>query len=812
MKRVLLVLASLLLLSACANRKLRIEDVDPPNTTKKGDGYIFLDFINHKQSNFYIKELGEKRVEIIFEGKKDDIEEVILNFGQEEYKMESLGSIGDIEYFIGIVEEEKGEYFFTLNDGDFTYYFGQKGVYHLEEVEKFYFERTKEEKREKNPLLGKIWYQIYIDTFRNGNRENDPIFNEFGPEYFLAARGSLKNGTPKETLVPLWAERKDNFNLGTFTINSWTNDYNTENLWEKRLEELYPETKSQTKRFGGDIEGIIEKLDYLEELGVEGILITPPFYSYSASKFDTIDFRHISPDFGSFIDQNQSEYLKLLVDKDGINNYGESLEYDTWIESQSDKIFKEFIKRAKEKEFAIVSDINFDYVSNRFFAFDLLMLQGPKSKYLDWFIVDFWKDINIEELDSWNPLVEYRGNSNIAVESINGIRYRRKFVEVEGIYSPNEKAEIIKWNRENLDYNGYKNNKNIVKLNLNNEDVKKYLFNITKKWSKLGLDGFSVVYNGNEDFFVDYRKFIDENLEDFYLFMESPTGFDSENILKDGELDYYLSDILYRYYSKNNEKYLYDNKELSVAINLIKRGIDKNELHFNLLESYDVDRFNSMILNPNRDFDMLNNQDKDEYYGIKPNLVDGTIDKKVDSSTIAQFTLPGAPMIYYGSEKGMWGGDTPHNRKAMLWEEYFPYGMESDSIEKYIKYKGELTEKGVFDEVSKRLKYNVVFDKKREEFVKKLSSFYKENRETLVLGDFDIIDTDKNLVIYKREYNDQIIVVALNNTKDKITFELEVEKGKKYLNYFGGNEVEVIASKVEVVVEAYGATVLKKID
>ncbi len=173
---------------------------------------------------------------------------------------------------------------------------------------------------------------------------------------------------------------------------------------------------------------------------------------------------------------------------------------------------------------------------------------------------------------------------------------------------------------------------------------------------------------------------------------------------------------------------------------------------------------------------------------------------------------PGAPMIYYGSEKGMWGGDTPHNRKAMLWEEYFPYGMESDSIEKYIKYKGELTEKGVFDEVSKRLKYNVVFDKKREEFVKKLSSFYKENRETLVLGDFDIIDTDKNLVIYKREYNDQIIVVALNNTKDKITFELEVEKGKKYLNYFGGNEVEVIASKVEVVVEAYGATVLKKID
>lgn len=812
MKRIILIILTLFVLGGCASRSLRIEDVDPPSITKKGDGYIFLEFLSHKENNFYIKEVENGSVEVIFEGKKDDIEEVTLTFGKRDYLMESLGSVGDIEYFVASIEEIEGEYFFTLKDGNFTYYYGKKGVYNLEDIEKYSYKRRDTIEKIENPLIGKIWYQIYIDTFRNGNRENDPIFNEFGPESFLPARGSLRSGIPKETLVPLWADRKDTYNLGIFNINSWTNDFNADNLWEKRLEEFYPETKSQTKRFGGDIEGIIEKLDYLEELGIEGVIISSPFYSYSSSKIDTIDFRHISPDYGSFIDNNESEYISLSVNKDGSNFYGEGLDSDTWVETESDRIFKELLAKKTEKNMKLISNINFDFVSNRFFAFDLLMMEGPKSKYLDWFVVDFWKEIDTDNIDTWNPLVEYRGNSSIAVESINGIRYRRKFVEVEEFYSLRDKTEIINWNRENLDYDGYKNSKKIIKLNLANEEVKKYLFDVTKRWADLGLDGFSIIYNGNEEFFIEYKKYIDENLEDFFIVFDNLNKTQIELLEQDGEIDYHLIDILYRFYGKNNEKYLYDNKELSVAINLLKRGLSKNELYFNLLESYDIDRFNSMLLNANRDFDMLNNQDTDEYYGIKPNLVDNTIDTKVNSATVAQYTLPGAPTLYYGSEKGMWGGDTPHNRKAMLWEEYFPFSMESDNIEKYIKYKGELTEKGVFDEVSKKLRYNVVFDRAREEFIRKLNEFYKENRDTLVYGSFDIVNTEKNLVIYKREYNNEVIIIALNNTKDKITLELEVDSGKKYLDYFGGREVEVIASNVEVVVEANGATVMKKID
>lgn len=50
--------------------------------------------------------------------------------------------------------------------------------------------------------------------------------------------------------------------------------------------------------FGGDLQGIIDKLDYLEELGVNGIYLTPIFSSPSNHKYDTLDYYSIDPHFG----------------------------------------------------------------------------------------------------------------------------------------------------------------------------------------------------------------------------------------------------------------------------------------------------------------------------------------------------------------------------------------------------------------------------------------------------------------------------------------------------------------------------------
>ena len=61
--------------------------------------------------------------------------------------------------------------------------------------------------------------------------------------------------------------------------------------------------------FGGDLEGIINKLDYLKDLGISGIYINPIFTSPSTHKYDTVDYYEIDPHFGT------KEDLKLLVKK-----------------------------------------------------------------------------------------------------------------------------------------------------------------------------------------------------------------------------------------------------------------------------------------------------------------------------------------------------------------------------------------------------------------------------------------------------------------------------------------------------------------
>ena len=68
---------------------------------------------------------------------------------------------------------------------------------------------------------------------------------------------------------------------------------------------------------------------------------------------------------------------------------------------------------------------------------------------------------------------------------------------------------------------------------------------------------------------------------------------------------------------------------------------------------------------------------------IRPDLYDGTAVSKLKRVVAMQMMLPATPVIYYGDEKGMWGADSPRNRKPMLWEDYAPYDPETDNISKY---------------------------------------------------------------------------------------------------------------------------------
>ncbi|MGG4267031.1 glycoside hydrolase family 13 protein [Peribacillus simplex] len=136
-----------------------------------------------------------------------------------------------------------------------------------------------------------IWYQIFPERFANGNPDNDPQ--------------GVKPWGSEDPAV-------DNF-------------------------------------FGGDFEGIIEHLDYLEKLGINGIYFTPIFHAYSNHKYDTIDYRKIDPQFGT------KETLKTLINE------------------------------CHKRNIRVMLDAVFNHSGYYFPPFQDLLEKGEDSKYKDWF-------------------------------------------------------------------------------------------------------------------------------------------------------------------------------------------------------------------------------------------------------------------------------------------------------------------------------------------------------------------------------------------------------------------------------------------
>ena len=104
--------------------------------------------------------------------------------------------------------------------------------------------------------------------------------------------------------------------------------------------------------YGGDLRGIIEKLPYLQELGITGIYLLPLFESNSNHKYNTFDYEKIDPDFGT------EEDLKELVSK------------------------------AHDLGIRVMLDAVFNHSGTEFFAWKDVWEKGEESRYFDWFCIN----------------------------------------------------------------------------------------------------------------------------------------------------------------------------------------------------------------------------------------------------------------------------------------------------------------------------------------------------------------------------------------------------------------------------------------
>jgi glycosidase len=143
----------------------------------------------------------------------------------------------------------------------------------------------------------------------------------------------------------------------------------------------------------------------------------------------------------------------------------------------------------------------------------------------------------------------------------------------------------------------------------------------------------------------------------------------------------------------------------------------------NFLDTHDTDRIASMIANrkrkTNRGYNASNRVAKKEDQYLPANLREEDT-PLLELAAFLQMTWPGSPMIYYGTEAGMWGGGDPDNRMPMIWEDLKYEDQASDPLRR------------------PRKPDPVAFSKKRFEFYQKLISF-RQSHPVLMRGDVEMV-------------------------------------------------------------------------
>jgi neopullulanase len=228
---------------------------------------------------------------------------------------------------------------------------------------------------------------------------------------------------------------------------------------------------SSTRFQGGDLAGVVGRLDYLSDLGVDLLYLNPVFTSPSNHRYDTIDYHEVDPLLGG------NEALRNLVDE------------------------------AHRRSIRIILDGSFNHVHPEFFAFRDVAERGPASAYWDWFLVDEWplrlrvrpdRAHSFLDLAVWVPVWE----SEIGVPS-------------EVVHDDGPAVEPS--------YQAWYGVPTMPRVNLTNPDARAYMLDVAAHWvMEYGIDGWrmDVARYVDPDFWDDFRRVVRAARPDAYLLCE----------------------------------------------------------------------------------------------------------------------------------------------------------------------------------------------------------------------------------------------------------------------------------------------------
>ena len=398
---------------------------------------------------------------------------------------------------------------------------------------------------------------------------------------------------------------------------------------------------------GGDLVGVIEKLDYLQDLGITAIYFNPIFQSASNHRYHTHDYFKVDPLLGG------------------------------------DQAFTNLLAEAHRRNIHIILDGVFNHASRGFFQFNHLLECGSSSPYIDWFTPHKF------------PLNAYQGKPN---------------------------------------YECWAGLPALPKFNFENPQVREFIFEVTRHWLEMGIDGWRLdvpsEINDN-DFWREFRTVVKGINPDAYIVGEiiSEASRWLQGDQFDAVMNYQFTKACLGFFGGESINRRLENGFMGfpstpelTATQFAQRVAELLTIYpkpavlaqMNLLSSHDMPRFLSLVSNDTKLYRM---------------------------AVLFQMTYPGSPCLYYGEEIGLKNGPDRRPEDARY---AFPWDERDWDIELL-------------------------------SFVKKCIEIRKAH-PALRRGEFIPLFAKDQMVVYARRLFEEFIVVAINIGSESFLLDIKVDE------------------------------------
>lgn len=546
-------------------------------------------------------------VTLRFRTAENDVADVILLVGEEKarYTMQKADSIENFDFWEiqWTLDEAPLVYCFEIQRGGEICYYNRCGV--SDRIVDYYDFKIVPGFSTPDWAKGAVMYQIFVDRFYNGDPQNDVEDREY-----------IYIGAPCEQ------------------VKDWGS---------------MPATPDIRRFYGGDLQGVMDKLDYLQDLGIEVIYFNPLFVSPSNHKYDIQDYDYIDPHYGKIVKDGG----EVLAEGDMDNTHATKYQIRTGDKENleaSNALFARLVDEMHKRGMRVILDGVFNHC-------------GSFNKWMD-----------RERIYEQQPAYQDKQGAFVSSQS----PYRSFF----HFFKEEESAWPYNYN-----YDGWWGHDTLPKLNY--EDSPKlvqYIMDIGKKWVSppYNIDGWrldvaaDLGYSNeyNHMFWKEFRKQV-KSVNPDVLILAEHYGDPGEWLQGDQwdsvmNYDAFMEPLTWfltgmEKHSNERRTDLWGNAE--IFVNSMKHFMacmltPSLQVAMNELSNHDHSRF---LTRTNHIAGRV------EQLGYK--AAEEGINEAVFCEAVAvQMTWVGAPTVYYGDEVGVVGFTDPDNRRT------FPWGNENQRL------------------------------------------------------------------------------------------------------------------------------------